>query len=178
MTDTCQPDAELDKKIEAARAVDLFRDLDEGQIEAVARIMAPVSLRANHVVMREGETGHSVYVLVEGEVQVNKALTMKFGQDDFRETEKTLIVLSSRNSPVFGEMALVSDSERSASVTTITDCTLYKIKREDFLNLAEKDQALGFKVTLRIAALLSDRLKKSSDDVIRLTTALSIALSH
>ena len=157
---------------------DVFRDLTEKEVEFVTRIMSAREFEAGAVIMREGEVGHSLYIMGSGRVEVNKALTMKFGEDDFRETEKTLLTLSADQHSVFGEMALVAEAVRSATITALSDCVLYEISREDFLELAREHPALGFKVTLRIAALLSKRLKIAGEDVVRLTTALSIALSR
>jgi CRP-like cAMP-binding protein len=52
-----------------------------------------------------------------------------------------------------------------------------EIRREDLLDLIEKRPQMGIKILKRIAQLLASRLRQSSQDVIRLTTALSIALS-
>lgn len=156
----------------------IFKDLDQQEIEFIAQIMAPRRYQEGDVIMKEGEPGESMYVISEGSVQIHKALTMKFGDDDFRETEKTLTVLRAEDHAVAGEMALITEDKRSATVTALTECLLYRITRDDFLGLAEKRPDLGFKVMHRLAKLVSQRLKKSGDDVIRLTTALSIALSQ
>jgi CRP-like cAMP-binding protein len=60
---------------------------------------------------------------------------------------------------------------------TWTDCVLFEIKRNDFIRLVEKKNSLGVKVLMRLSELLVNRLRQSSQDVIRLTTDLSIALS-
>lgn len=156
----------------------VFQDLNGQELEAAAGVMIPREFKAGQVVMSEGEPGHSMYFIASGEVQVSKTLTMKFGEDDFRETEKTMSMLKADDYVVFGEMALISEMERSATVTAIKDSTLYEISRDAFLALANENPSLGFKVTLRIAELVSKRLKKSGEDVVRLTTALSIALSR
>jgi CRP-like cAMP-binding protein len=168
----------MEAKIKIASSTDIFQDLDPEELKLVAATMEPVKYETGDVIMKEGEMGGSMYLIAEGEVEVHKGLTMKFGQDDFRETEKTLSVLKKSDHAVFGEMALVAELERSATVSARTDTTLYQIDRESFLGLARENPSLGFKVTLRLAELLSTRLKKSGEDVIRLTTALSIALSR
>ena len=169
---------DMDTKVKIVAATDIFQDLDQEELNLVAAAMEPIEFEAGDVVMKEGDIGGSMCLIAEGEVEVHKALTMKFGQDDYRETEKTLSVLKQGDHAVFGEMALVAELERSATVTARTKTTVYQIDRESFLGLARENPSLGFKVTLRLAELLSTRLKKSGEDVIRLTTALSIALSQ
>ena len=160
------------------KRVYMFQDLEEEEILKFAQIMKPRHYAAGQVVMKEGEPGDSMCVIAEGEVEVNKALTMKFGEDDFRETEKVMTVLTSDDHAVVGEMSMFINSGRSATITARTDCMLYEISREDFLKLSRENTALGLKVTFRLAELISGRLKNTGDDVIRLTTALSIALTR
>lgn len=159
------------------RKIYIFQDLDDQETEAVAGILTPRFFQNQDVVLEEGDTGGIMYIIADGEVQISKTLTMKFGQDDYRETEKTMVRLKAEDHAVFGEMALITEEKRSASVTAVSDCTLYGISREDFLHLAEEKPGLGFKVMLRLAELVSQRLKRTDEDVVRLTTALSIALS-
>ena len=58
-----------------------------------------------------------------------------------------------------------------------TDCILLEIKRNDFIKLVEGDPDIGVKILFSLCGLLVRRVKESSQDIIRLTTALSIALS-
>lgn len=165
-------------EIESLRKIYIFQDLDRQELEFMAQIMTPRRFKASEAVIEEGKSGESMYIIASGEVQVYKALTMKFGENDFREAEKTLTTFKAEDHVVIGEMSLITEAERSAAITALTDCTLYEITRENFLNLAKTKPELGFKVTWRLAELISKRLKKTGEDVIRLTTALSIALSH
>ncbi|MEW6261454.1 MAG: cyclic nucleotide-binding domain-containing protein [Thermodesulfobacteriota bacterium] len=171
-------ETDLKERAEVAGKSYIFQDLEPDELEAMAQIMNPCEFKSGETIMKEGQTGRSMYLIASGEVQVSKSLTMKFGEDDFRETEKTLSVFRAEDHVVFGEMALVTEGERSATIACLSDCRLYKISRDDFLNLSHARPSLAFKVTMRLAELLSQRLKKSGDDVVRLTTALSIALSQ
>jgi CRP-like cAMP-binding protein len=74
-------------------------------------------------------------------------------------------------------MALISQEKRSASIMARTDCRLLEIKRDDFLNLIEEKHRLGVRVLMKLMEFLVTRLRQSNRDIIRLTTALSIALS-
>ena len=94
----------------------------------------------NKVIMREGEKGIFMYVVLEGMV----AVTI-----DGKVVEKV------GPGGVFGEMALVDQSPRAASATAETDCSLLAINRVDFLNLVKTRPA--FAVSLLKA--LSERLR-------------------
>ena len=103
---------------------------------------------------------------------------MKFGEDDFRKTEKVLTRFRPEDHAIFGEMALIGQDSRSATIIAKTECMLLEIKRDDFIRLIESDPELGVKILMNLSGLLVNRLRQSSQDVIRLTTALSIALSR
>ncbi len=165
-------------EIDFLKKVYIFQDLDDNEIEAVAGTLTPLFFKSDQVILKEGDEGGTMYIIATGVAQISKTLTMKFGQDDYRETEKTMTNLKAEDASVFGEMALITENERSASVTAVSECTLYGISREDFLKLAESNPGLGFKVMRRLAELISQRLKTTDEDVVRLTTALSIALSQ
>ena len=162
---------------DTVRKSPLFKNLDENEIKEILNITREQRFHKDDVIMQEGEEGDTMYMVLEGELGVSKTLTMKFGDDDYRKAEKVLTHLRAQDHVVFGEMALIGQDNRSASIVAKSDCILLEIKREDFMRLIESKAELGVKVLLNLAGFLINRLKQSSHDVIRLTTALSIALS-
>ena len=162
---------------ETVKTSSLFKGLEDHELDEVLNITREIKCRQDDMIMQEGDQGDTLYMVVEGELGVSKSLTMKFGDDDFRKTEKVLTRFRPENHAVFGEMALICQDSRSASIVARTDCVLLEIKRDDFIRLIEGRPQLGIKVLMNLSELLIDRLRKASEDVIRLTTALSIALS-
>jgi len=75
---------------------------------------------------------------------------MKFGDDDFRQTEKVLTRIQPEDNVIFGEMALIGQDNRSASIMARTDCILFEIKRDDFIRLVEGKPKLGVKVLMKL----------------------------
>jgi hypothetical protein len=65
----------------------------------------------------------------------------------------------------------------TATVVARSDCVLLEITRNDFLRLGEENPRIGYKITRNITQLLCSRLRKADEDTIKLTTALSLALS-
>lgn len=155
----------------------IFSSLDNHELEDIIRITKQQRFNEGDFIMQEGDGGDSMYLIMEGEVEVSKSLTMKFGDDDFREIEKVLTRYRPEDHAIFGEMALISQEKRSASIIARTDCRLLEIKKDDFLKLIEKEHRLGVKVLMKLMEFLVNRLRQSNQDIIRLTTALSIALS-
>jgi MFS family permease len=100
------------------RKMPLFRPLPPPELEGVARAMEPLAASAGDVLIREGEPGDVFYVLADGEVAVSTAAGFR----------TTLV-----HGEGFGEIALLNDTARTATVTAVTDASLYCLSREDFL---------------------------------------------
>lgn len=162
---------------ETVKSSSIFGTLQEEEIREVLKITEEKNFQKGEVIMQEGEEGDTMYLVLKGEVGVSKSLTLKFGDDDFRETDKVLRRIRPEDHEIFGEMALIGQDKRSATIMARTDCVLIEIKKDDFLHLIKEKPPLGVKLLLKLSDLLITRLRQSSQDVIRLTTALSIALS-
>ena len=156
------------------KKVYIFQDLEEEEMEQVLKMLTSQFFFAGQVIISEGEPGDSMYVMCEGEVEVTKRLTMMLDQDTLRE--KLMIRLKAEDGGSFGEMALLENEARSATVTALTDCRLLELHREDFLQYVQKNSLTGVKIMLRLAQLLSRNLRKTNQDVVKLTTALAISL--
>jgi CRP/FNR family cyclic AMP-dependent transcriptional regulator len=157
--------------------IGLFQGLSAEEIEEVRRIARERRVPAGQVIMREGEVGDSMFLFAEGEVLVTMNLTLKTGKREFSQAEKSMVRLNSRSVTFFGDMAMFENDVRSATITASTDCLLYEIKREDFESLASRSGLLGYKLIRKIAVVLCGRVRQGNQDILKLTTALSIALS-
>lgn len=135
-------------------------------------------IKMNEVIMYEGDIGDAMFFLVEGVVNVTKNLTLKTGPKDYSSMEKAIDKLDASKAFVFGEMAMFENDVRSATITAATDCLLFEIKRKDFEELAQKNPRLGYILVKIIARLLCERVRKNNQDILKLTTALSIALTR
>ena len=95
--------------------------------------------------------------LLEGEVEVSKALVMRMSRQEVDQTDKSLLQLSSDphpefGKPAFGEMALFSETcKRSATVTTTRPSVLGVIQHCRFIELCETDHEIGYRGFLNIA---------------------------
>jgi CRP-like cAMP-binding protein len=176
--------------------INYFSRLTEDQAAKVARIVQTWSVEAGEDIVKDGDSGDSMYLIVQGQVEVSKNLFVK-GSDGFHQARKAMIRLESKEPPptekplnpsnvltipgffAFGEMALFDqNSKRSATVTATTHCELGVIKNADFVALAESDTDLGFRVFMNIAKKLSEDLNRANQDVLNLTTAFSFALQR
>ncbi len=163
---------------DAIKKSSIFNSLEKEELNHIVNISSEKKFQSGDVIMQEGQEGDCMYLVVQGEVGISKSLTMKFDDDDFRQTEKILTRYKSEDHVIFGEMALIAQDKRTATILAQTDCVFLEIKRDDFIKLIKNRPELGVKILMKLSKLLVDRLKQSSEDVIRLTTALSIALSQ
>jgi CRP/FNR family cyclic AMP-dependent transcriptional regulator len=161
-------------RCDLVKKIFLFQDLEDNELQQVLNRTFPRSFSAGDIILKEGETGDSLFIMCQGEVEITKALTLVLEEDTPRE--KVMIRLKAEDGVGFGEMALLENEARSATVTALSDCTLLELHQQDFLALIRDNPQMGLKILLRLAQLLSRYLRKSNQDVIKLTTALAIAL--
>ena len=120
-----------------------------------------------------------MFILLDGEVEVSKTLLLKVAGHGLDKGDKSLIRLTGNDFAFFGEMTLFdSNAERSASVIATSDCVLAEIAQKDFFELAEADHEIGYHVLKNLIKIISNRLEKTTKDVLKLTTALSLALER
>jgi CRP/FNR family cyclic AMP-dependent transcriptional regulator len=159
------------------RKIGLLSELSDEEAEAIRSIATEARVPAGEVIMREGEVGDSMYLFAEGEVLVTKNLTLKTGKRGFSQAEKSMVRLNAQYVSFFGDMAMFESEVRSATITASTACLLYQIKRDQFEQVAAGNPLLGYKLIRRIATVLCGRVRQGNQDILKLTTALSIALS-
>jgi len=158
----------------------LFKGLSLEQIRKILNICSTVRFSANDIIMKEGEMGDSMYIIQQGTVEVIKRLIMA-GMDDDDSSDKSKVFTrldAAGRHPVFGEIALLQELKRTATVRAVTDCVLCEIKKKDFLSLAESDFEFGYRMLLNMAGIVSARLRKADEDTVKLTTVLSMILKE
>ncbi len=105
----------------------------------------PVYQPKNTVIMREGEAGIFMYVVIDGAIRITV-------NDNLVELVKA--------GGVFGEMALVDQSRRAASAAAATDSNLMSINRNDFLTLIKTKPVFGVSLLRALANRLRNTGKK------------------
>ncbi len=158
------------------KKISLFQDLKDAEIKEVLKLARPRTFAAGAVVIREGEAGDSMFIMVEGEVEITKRLGLVL--DEETPNERIIIRLKAEEGVCFGEMSLLENEPRSATVTALTECSLMEMGREEFFQLIRQNSEMGCKILLRLAQLLSRYLRKTNQDMVKLTTAMAIALGR
>jgi ATP-binding cassette, subfamily B, bacterial len=107
------------------RHIPLLRPLDDEQLTALAGQLVSIKVGAGQPVISEGEPGSLFYLIARGLVTVSKA-----GPDG-----EPVEVARLGDGDQFGELALLNDSPRGATVTARTDCLFLTLTREQFREL-------------------------------------------
>ncbi len=162
------------KELESAY---MFRDLSPAQIEKFKNLMTERRFEEQEYILKEGTVGTEIYILMEGKVEISKALVLPQVNEILPQQEKALIRLSHENHPFFGEMSMFEvDGPREASIRAITPCRMIQMDKGQLKKFLEKEKEIGMIVYRNMASELVQRLRKANRDILKLTTALSLAL--
>ena len=136
-------------KLKLLANVELFSGFSAKQLEAASRVARTKSLERRQELFHKGDEGGEVYVVASGKL---KALTTSMDGDD---------VVFSILGPgeVFGEVALLGATPRTATVTAIEDCWLLVIDRRDFMSFLRTNP----EVSVKLLSVLAMRLKRVSE---------------
>lgn len=152
--------------IERINKISLFKDFQESPeiLGLFAGIIQIESYKADTYVLREGETGNRMYILNRGTVRVEQKTP---SNESF-----TVVNLTDAMHVFFGEIALLDNDVRSASVRAVSDIECFVIHKKDFDELCEKQPLIGYRIMKEIARSLNQRIRKSNQDKINLIQAL------
>ena len=155
--------------------IPLFKGLSEEQLRTVGAVLRRARAAEGEEILTEGDPGRSLFALVSGTVETTKHLGV-IGLDGATPRQKILVKLSAPQ--FFGEIGLLEDTPRSATVRAATACELLELRRDDFERLVAADVQLGYLLMRNVASALIARLRSSDRDILKLTAALSIALGN
>lgn len=163
-------------KFDFLKKVPIFKGLNESQVEKISQSLKSASYKEGEYITRENEEGDRLFILYKGRVKIAKCLTMLAKAESCDEFDKSLNILDGNNHPTFGELALIDGGLRSATATALTECHLLTLSRDSFERLIQSDPLMGYILMKNIAVNIADMLKKSSQDVLKLATAFSLAM--
>jgi serine/threonine protein phosphatase PrpC len=135
--------------LKTLRGLSLFQHLSYSDLLQVVPACEPVEVPVNTMLMREGEQGDSMYVVIAGEVRVHRG-------------DVELARLGAGRH--VGEMALVDHRPRSASVTTTVDSVVIRLERSSFFEVLRNDSVLAVKLLWNIIQTLSATLRTLNDE--------------
>ena len=128
---------------ELLRKVPFFRETTEDDFLILSKKMQRISVSGREVVIQQGDKGDRLYLIARGVVRISR-------EKDGKSTELTSLFAGD----FFGEMALLHDDIRTATVTSVTPCTFYVLDRKDVEEVMEQQPSI------RIALQRADQRRR------------------
>jgi len=129
-----------DPKVELLASVPLFAGLGRHELEEVAQLGDEVDVPSGHVLMRQGDRGDEMFVVVSGELDIDR--------------DGRLINHMGPGAAV-GEMSLLAEGPRTATVTTVGPTRLLVVGHREFHSLMDRHPT----VRMRILAGLAEKVR-------------------
>lgn len=140
----------LIERVLLLKSLSMFRDTPETLLAEIAHLMREEEFPQGTRIVSEGETGNCMYIIFTGQVQVHKQ-------------NQVLAVLEEKD--FFGELSLLDTETRSASVTALTDCVLFRIDQDPFYDMVE----LRPEIVRGVIKILCKRLRNANLKILELT---------
>jgi len=121
--------------IEILKAIPFFVNLPEDDLKAIIANVEMQYFPADHVIFKQGDPGDIMYIIKRGMVQVIR---------------NDSVVATLSDNKFFGEMALVSDEPRSATVNTVTDMEVLTLNKKDFMRLLSTNPGIATLVSYEV----------------------------
>lgn len=133
------------------RSVDLFEGLTEDEVDQVSKICVERRFSPGELITQEGAAGAELFIITEGFVEI------LLGE---RQTISARVVVSLGPGQIIGEMALVDQGPRSATVRATSDPTVVQtIQRADLDALCQEQTRIGYVIMRNLAADLSFKMR-------------------
>lgn len=135
-----------DEKLDLLHRIPLFSAFDRRKLERLGMLADEVDVSAGYTLMRQGDSGAEMYVIVSGQVSVERDGTRlnTLGPGDF-----------------FGEIALLDGGPRTATVTAEQDCRLLVITHREFHSMMDEFPEIASEVLNALA----HRIRRLEPDV-------------
>ena len=148
------------------KKVTIFKEIKENNeyLSKLTMICKTKSFSKGEYIIKEGEIGGEMYIIFKGAVEIQKKTR---SGDNY-----TVFMSDAKKNFFFGELALIDDDKRSATVIASEDSSLLVISKKAFIKLGNENPHIGLPVTRAISQKLASNLRKTTDDMLTLFDAL------
>jgi CRP-like cAMP-binding protein len=140
----------LKDEVQMLRRVPLFSNVEPGKLKLLAFTSDRVSYDPGEAIFHQGDTGDAAYVVLAGKADI--LVDSSTGPIKIAEVETNSIV---------GEIAILCDVSRTATVQTTTPLEALRIRKEHFLKLLTDFP----EITIEIMRVLADRLSHTTSEL-------------
>ena len=156
----------MEDNIGILKNIVLFQDFekDEDVLRKIDRLFSAKEAKKGDVIIKEGEEGDELFIIKSGSVRILK--------NTLQDEPYTVVILNAAQNIFFGEIGLLLNDRRTATVIAEEDSTFLVTTKDKFKEFGEKESYIAMKITRQIAQILARRLHKTNDDVVTLFSAL------
>ncbi|HUJ28444.1 MAG TPA: Stp1/IreP family PP2C-type Ser/Thr phosphatase [Myxococcales bacterium] len=148
---------DVEGKTEILRRIPLFQHMTYKELLAILGIARGRQFEKGQSIIKEGEQGDELFVLFRGKVEVQKS---------------GMTIAQLKAGGHFGEMGLVDQAPRSATVTALEETSAISVGRDSLLKLMRRDSLLAVKLLWSFVQVLSERLRNTNDALADLKSEL------
>ena len=148
-------------RVEQLSKIELFAGLKPQAFELIAKVATEESHALGTKIFQHGDAGDKLYLILEGKVRISREVP---GMG-----EEALAVLGPGQ--IFGEMALLDESSRSADARVHDRCRVLAIPKDGFDDLLFLHKDLAYEVLWNVVRLLAARLRETNDKLTFLTVS-------
>lgn len=142
------------------RQTDIFQGLDDSQLDLIGSCSTTRTLSFNEVIFAENSTSSELYIIAEGEVEIQIDPALVSDPSEGSSVPATIATL--RRGQCFGEIALVDQGIRSASAVSASPQTeLVVLPREKLMAVCEQHPDLGFALMRKLAEDLALKIRST-----------------
>jgi CRP-like cAMP-binding protein len=137
----------LDVEVEALKQVPLFRGIDQAKLRLLAFMSERMAFRPGERLCEQGERGDSAFIILTGEADI--VVSTPTGEQR---------VARVRQNDMVGEISILIDVPRTASVVAVGDVVALSVSKEKFLQLMSHFPEMALEVT----RVLAHRLERTT----------------
>ncbi|MBN1524788.1 MAG: cyclic nucleotide-binding domain-containing protein [Spirochaetales bacterium] len=134
----------MNKMLELLREIYFFQNLDDSTMEKIAKVCRRMTVADKEIIFREGDEANDFYLVLSGSVEVWK---------DYGSAEPDMLALH-KNGHLFGEMAIVDELPRSATVLSCGKTELLSISRSDFFEIVQEDASIALSLMRSVSSMV------------------------
>jgi serine/threonine protein phosphatase PrpC len=153
---------EAQSRMEALKKIPLFRHLTYKEQTAVLSIATTRTFPGGREIVTEGQPGEELFVVIRGRVAIEK---------------NGVEIAELRAGGHFGEMGLIDNAPRSATVRATEPTRVMVIARQDLMTLMKRESILAVKMLWSFVQVLSDRLRATNSELSEARQELAVAQS-
>lgn len=148
----------------------LLQDMTPAEADILGKAMLLVRAQPGQVLIREGDAGEWMLLLLKGTVDVSKRVEIKndeAGADDKPEASSSRVAVIQRGAAV-GEMSMLDNEPRYASCSAIEEVEAGVLGRREIALLIRDHPGVGAKLLVKITQLMAQRLRNTSNQLVKL----------